>query len=122
MDYERDRGDHEDDNSLPRRPYSPSIRTYRSLSPTDSRCSYGRESQDYISRYDDTDADFIPPLSPTNKRRDCKNRALLSMHNEDDQSEDNHYGNNKTNHRNKNMVNRKNTGGRYKKSSNMYSK
>lgn len=124
-----DYDDYEDDNSLPRRAYSPSIRTYRSLSPTDSRYSYGgrRQSHDYASRYDDdTEADFLQPPSPTNMRRERKNSGLLMMKNDDDDdhSEDNHYRSHKSNSsRAKNTANsRRALTGRHKKPTNKSSK
>lgn len=60
--------DYEGNNSWHRHhTYSPPPRTYRSLSPTDSRYNYGTE-RDLMSTYD-TETDFSPPPSPRESRR-----------------------------------------------------
>ncbi|XP_061398202.1 transport and Golgi organization protein 1 [Musca vetustissima] len=67
MDYD-DYLDYESNNSWHRHhTYSPPPRTYRSLSPTDSRYNYGTE-RDLMSTYD-TETDFSPPPSPRESRR-----------------------------------------------------
>uniref|UniRef100_A0A1I8NV24 SH3 domain-containing protein n=1 Tax=Stomoxys calcitrans TaxID=35570 RepID=A0A1I8NV24_STOCA len=67
MDYD-DYMDYEGNNSWHRHhTYSPPPRTYRSLSPTDSRYNYGTE-RDLMSTYD-TETDFSPPPSPRETRR-----------------------------------------------------
>ncbi|XP_058984711.1 transport and Golgi organization protein 1 [Musca domestica] len=67
LDYD-DYLDYESNNSWHRHhTYSPPPRTYRSLSPTDSRYNYGTE-RDLMSTYD-TETDFSPPPSPRESRR-----------------------------------------------------
>ncbi|XP_073820842.1 transport and golgi organization 1 isoform X2 [Musca autumnalis] len=67
IDYD-DYMDYESNNSWHRHhTYSPPPRTYRSLSPTDSRYNYGTE-RDLMSTYD-TETDFSPPPSPRESRR-----------------------------------------------------
>ncbi|XP_065358648.1 transport and Golgi organization protein 1 [Calliphora vicina] len=66
LDYE-DYIDYEGNNTWHRHTYSPPPRTYRSLSPTDSRYNYGPE-RDLMSTYD-TETDFSPPPSPRESRR-----------------------------------------------------
>ncbi|XP_023300521.2 transport and Golgi organization protein 1 isoform X1 [Lucilia cuprina] len=67
LDYE-DYLDYEGgNNTWHRYTYSPPPRTYRSLSPTDSRYNYGTE-RDLMSTYD-TETDFSPPPSPRESRR-----------------------------------------------------
>lgn len=66
LDYE-DYLDYEGNNTWHRHTYSPPPRTYRSLSPTDSRYNYGTE-RDLMSTYD-TETDFSPPPSPRESRR-----------------------------------------------------
>lgn len=67
IDYE-DYMDYDGNSSWHRHhTYSPPPRTYRSLSPTDSRYNYGPE-RDLISTYD-TETDFSPPPSPRESKR-----------------------------------------------------
>lgn len=67
VDYE-DYVDYEHENNWPRHPYSPPPRTYRSLSPTDSRYNYVGHERDLISTYD-TETDFSRPPSPEEARK-----------------------------------------------------
>uniref|UniRef100_A0A1A9ZNA6 SH3 domain-containing protein n=1 Tax=Glossina pallidipes TaxID=7398 RepID=A0A1A9ZNA6_GLOPL len=67
VDYE-DYVDYEHENNWPRHPYSPPPRTYRSLSPTDSRYNYVAHERDLISTYD-TETDFSRPPSPEEARK-----------------------------------------------------
>ncbi|KAL9929383.1 transport and golgi organization 1 isoform 1-T1 [Glossina fuscipes fuscipes] len=67
VDYE-DYVDYEHENNWPRHPYSPPPRTYRSLSPTDSRYNYVGPERDLISTYD-TETDFSRPPSPEEARK-----------------------------------------------------
>lgn len=66
LDYE-DYVDYEHENNWQHHAYSPPPRTYRSLSPTDSRYNYGTE-RDLISTYD-TETDFSAPPSPKGTRK-----------------------------------------------------
>lgn len=73
LDYE-DYLDYEgNNNTWHRYTYSPPPRTYRSLSPTDSRYNYGTE-RDLMSTYD-TETDFSPPPSPRESRRRIGNSS-----------------------------------------------
>ncbi|XP_037816348.1 transport and Golgi organization protein 1 [Lucilia sericata] len=89
LDYE-DYLDYEGgNNTWHRHTYSPPPRTYRSLSPTDSRYNYGTE-RDLMSTYD-TETDFSPPPSPRESRR----RGGHSSERIDNSSSKSPYGNTK---------------------------
>ncbi|TMW50016.1 hypothetical protein DOY81_004933 [Sarcophaga bullata] len=75
LDYE-DYLDYEGNNTWHRHTYSPPPRTYRSLSPSDSRYDYGTE-RDLISTYD-TETDCSPPPSPRESRRRGANSSEKS--------------------------------------------
>ncbi|XP_075153918.1 transport and golgi organization 1 isoform X2 [Haematobia irritans] len=95
LDYD-DYMDYEGNNSWHRHhTYSPPPRTYRSLSPTDSRYNYGTE-RDLMSTYD-TETDFSPPPSPRESRRrggyDSDKGGTKNPYNNTKKSSSGHKGN-----------------------------